>query len=309
MIENLIQLGESREHRGIVITPLFPLRDPVAAYVTLDDALGGGLRVTEVSESGSVAQLAVENPLDERVLLYDGEELVGAKQNRILNVSVLVEARSTSQIPVSCVEQGRWSRRSAAFGAARHSASPAVRREKNLALHEAPLALGRSQGAVWASVDQQARRLGVHSPTAASADTYRAHERSLVELEAAFPPEPGQCGATLAIGDTLCLDWVSRPDAFARLWPKLRRGYLLDALERLDGPAAAPGVVAAFVGSVSAAGARRQRSAGLGEDLRLDGLGVIGSGLELEGELLQLSAFTNREPAREGSIERPSRRS
>ena len=34
-------------------------------------------------------ELVVTNPLDEWVLLYDGEELVGAKQNRILNLTVL----------------------------------------------------------------------------------------------------------------------------------------------------------------------------------------------------------------------------
>ena len=39
-------------------------------------------------------ELVVENPLAERVLLYDGEELLGAKQNRILDVSVLVAAKS-----------------------------------------------------------------------------------------------------------------------------------------------------------------------------------------------------------------------
>jgi hypothetical protein len=101
VIENVIQLGEPRKHRGIVVTPLFPLRDPVAAYVTLDEALGRGLRVTEVSESGSVPELTVENPLDARVLLYDGEELVGAKQDRILNVTVLVEAGAKLPIPVA----------------------------------------------------------------------------------------------------------------------------------------------------------------------------------------------------------------
>ena len=88
MIKNLFQLGEPVEHRGIVVAPVFPLCDPVAAYVTLDEALASGLRVREVDESGSVPELVVENPLDWRVLLYDGEELVGAKQNRILNVSV-----------------------------------------------------------------------------------------------------------------------------------------------------------------------------------------------------------------------------
>ena len=99
MIQNLIQIGEPAEHRGIVVTPLFPRRDPVAAYLTLDEALKQGLRIAETSESGSVPELVVENPLAERVLLYDGEELLGAKQNRILNVSVLVEAKSSSRDP------------------------------------------------------------------------------------------------------------------------------------------------------------------------------------------------------------------
>ena len=45
-------------------------------------------------------KLLVENPLRQDVLLYDGEELVGAKQNRILNVSVLVASGSMLPIPV-----------------------------------------------------------------------------------------------------------------------------------------------------------------------------------------------------------------
>ena len=40
MLRDLAQIGEPVEHRGIVVAPLFPHRDPVAAYVTLDEALG-----------------------------------------------------------------------------------------------------------------------------------------------------------------------------------------------------------------------------------------------------------------------------
>ena len=86
-----------------------PRRDPVARYTTLDDALARGFEITETGPEGAVPELAVSNPLDEAVLLYDGEELAGAKQNRILNVSVLVAAGSKLDVPVSCVEQGRSS--------------------------------------------------------------------------------------------------------------------------------------------------------------------------------------------------------
>ena len=102
------QIGDPVEHRGIVVAPLFPLRNPVARYLTLDTGLARGLSITETGEAGDVPQLAVSNPLPDDVLLYDGAELVGAKQNRILNVSVLVGAGSTLRIPVSCTEEGRW---------------------------------------------------------------------------------------------------------------------------------------------------------------------------------------------------------
>src|SRR3989304_1707988 len=106
MIQDLFQIGEPVEHRGITVAPLFPRHDSVAGYIPLDGARAQGLRIRETSESGSVPELLVENPLSERVLLYDGEELVGAKQNRILNVSVLVEAKSKLTNPVSFVGQG-----------------------------------------------------------------------------------------------------------------------------------------------------------------------------------------------------------
>ncbi len=304
------QPGEPVEHRGIVITPLFPRHDPVAAYITLDEALPRGFHIDETSDAGSVPELVVENPTDARVLLYDGEELVGAKQDRILNVSVLVEAGAKLPIPVSCVEQGRWHRRSAAFGSADHISHSHLRRRKAQMLAARPLALGAAQGEVWNEVHEKQARMRVDSDTSASRDTFEAHRRALRALEGAFALAPGQCGAVLALGDDLCLDAVSRPDAFALLWPKLRAGYLLDALERLDGRATSVERISAFVDEVAAARATRGPSAGLGEDVRLRGAGVIGSGLALDGETIQLSAFTSDDGGERafGRIARPSHR-
>ena len=306
MLETTIQLGEPVQHRGIVIAPLFPRRTPVAAYATLEDALPLGLRIDEVSEAGVVPELAVCNPTDANVLLYDGEELLGAKQNRILNVTVLIAARSTTSIPVSCVEEGRWSLRSASFASAPHAAHPELRRRKAHRLAAEPLARGAAQSEVWDEVRAKSARMGVHSPTGAQADVFQSRETSVRELERAFPLQPGQCGTLLALGDDLCLDYVSRPEAFARLYPKLRAGYLLDALERLDAKAADGDRLTGFVDSIGAATRARQHSAGLGEDVRLRGERVVGSGLELDGELLQLCAFTSEE--RNWRIARPSRR-
>jgi hypothetical protein len=293
MINGRFQPGEARRHRGILVAPLFPRHDPVAEYLTLDEALAGGLRIREVDESGTVPELVVENPLDARVLLYDGEELVGAKQNRILNVSVLVEAHSTLKIPVSCVEQGRWARSTEHFGSGSHVSHAELRRRKAEAQAAQPLARGISQSEVWNAVHERAADLHVASPTGASSDLYRARRDELRALEDAFPAEPGQCGAILGLESGMCLDVVSRPDAFARLWPKLRAGYLLDALGQLDGKGVSPAIVPTFLGWIDSAELSRQPSAGLGDDVRLRSEHAIGSGLELDGELLQLSAFTS----------------
>jgi hypothetical protein len=80
------------------------------AYLTLDEAsCDKRFAITEVSSSGVVQELRVSNGTDGPVLLVDGEQLLGAKQNRVVNLTILVPAHATLTVPVSCVEQGRWS--------------------------------------------------------------------------------------------------------------------------------------------------------------------------------------------------------
>ena len=61
--------------------------------------------------------------------------MLGAQQNRTFDVSVLVAARAQLQVPVSCVEAGRWDggRHDESFSPAPQAAYPALRRMKNRA--------------------------------------------------------------------------------------------------------------------------------------------------------------------------------
>jgi hypothetical protein len=74
---------------------------------------------TRRRDAGAVSTLFVANPLDVNVLLYEGEELVGAKENRILDRPILVAAQSKTPVPVTCVERGRWSYRASIGGTTR----------------------------------------------------------------------------------------------------------------------------------------------------------------------------------------------
>ena len=304
--------GNASYHGGITIIPLLASEPPRAGYITLAEAITLGFQVSEVSAGGHVPQLLVQNPLDQQVLLYDGEEVIGAKQNRILEATILVAAGLSQQIPVACVEAGRWSRISDDFSASDRVSHPESRRRKSRDLESAPLAVGHAQSTVWSEIDERINERSLHSSTRALADVHEAERPNIDAIEEEFQLVENQCGAVLAIGNTLCLDYVSRPDAWEALWPKIRRGYLLDGLRYLTDEPTAPARIAAFVEAVAASPRSQRPSPGLGLDQRLHGTTVTGSGLALNGEVLQLSAYSRGTQGQRGSddrrISRPSAR-
>ena len=112
-----VRVGQPLRYKSLSVFPLFAESNRNIDYLLADEAIGEKLlTVEEVSEAGSVPDLLVENKGNTRVLFIEGEELIGAKQNRILNTSILVAAKSKARIPVSCVEQGRWRYKSKFFG-------------------------------------------------------------------------------------------------------------------------------------------------------------------------------------------------
>lgn len=73
--------------------------DGTFQYRTLGEGLASGdVSITEVSKAGSVPELMATNRGKLPVLLLDGEELVGAKQNRVLNTSILLRELSETRV-------------------------------------------------------------------------------------------------------------------------------------------------------------------------------------------------------------------
>lgn len=274
------ELGEPRTFGALTLIPLYPPAPPRLEYVGLDEAVARGLEVAEVGAEGVVGLLAVANPLPEHVLLYEGEELVGAKQNRILGQTVLAGARSTLKIPATCVERGRWSHRTPQFAPAPRAAYPSLRRAQR-----------DGQGAAWADVAAKSHRLRASSPTEAAEVMYAQHGPSLEEHVQALPRLDGQSGVVVGIGGRIaCLDYVSRSDVFAGLYLKLLRGYALDAIEAPRARPLSRTAVGRFLGEIELAERTRRPAAGLGEEGELAGY-VVGRELSVEGEVVALSAF------------------
>jgi ARG/rhodanese/phosphatase superfamily protein len=272
-------VGDPKHFGALTVLPLTAHVPPRIEYVGLDEALARGAVVRELSEAGSVEALVFENKLGEAVLLYEGEELVGAKQNRIVQRTALIPPKTVTALPVHCVEQGRWAYRTRIFSAAPRAATPEVRRAKG------------SQGLVWQAVAEKNARLDVHAPTGSAEAAYDVFGGTIDEYLAALPRVDGQCGVIAAIGGRVaCLDYVGRADVFAGLHAKLLRGYALDALEHRAAKPVRREAVDGFLRDVAAAQRRLAPAIGLGSESRFSGP-VLGIELAAHGEVVALTAF------------------
>ena len=97
-----VEFGKEQQFRNLTVCPLLrPGTQAEPEYLLLEEAIASGAaRVTEVNGGGSVLEVRLENRVEPRVLLLDGEELVGAKQNRVLNLTFLAARKQATAIPV-----------------------------------------------------------------------------------------------------------------------------------------------------------------------------------------------------------------
>ena len=237
-----LAIGEPQRHRNMSVFPLSTSIDGGPDYTTLKDALEKALLgVTEVSSGGSVPELKVINTADIAVLLLDGEELAGAKQNRVLNTTILVKEKSETVIPVSCTEQGRWSYVSKSFRDSDTVMSPRLRVEKAKTVSTSLSSTGQyrsDQGTVWRSINEMAAKAGTVSETGAMKDTFVQKTAELEEYIKAFPYVRSQKGLLVFIaGEAVGFDFVSREKAFELLHPKLIKSYAMEAVleDKKDG--------------------------------------------------------------------------
>ena len=231
-----IRVGEPIRHKALAVFPLFSPAGGGVEYLLSDEAItAGSVDVEEVSESGSVPNLLVTNQSDSKVLFLEGEELKGAKQNRVLNTSVLVAAHSKTTIPVSCVEQGRWRYHSRQFVSGESHSSSKLRHHLKRSVSES-LKAGRGhtsdQMAVWGEVSRQMSSLSSSSETGAMADTYESYRERVMEFRDRLKYVEGATGVAIAVGkQVVALDLFDKPSTCRKVWDRLLTGVVMDALE------------------------------------------------------------------------------
>ena len=332
-----LRVGPPITHENLTLFPVTDGHSQALTYLLLEEAMATGkFQVTELGV-GTVPELRLVNRTGRMVFLMDGEALVGAKQNRTLNTSILAAAKSNFDIPVSCVEQGRWTfaSREMRRGSITY---PILRKIKHGSVYESLRFSGSyrsDQGSIWKSVRGKLASMKVGSATAYMEEVYSAHETSIADFTGNLVYPAGACGVIAAIeGRIICADLFDSASTLEKLWSRLVSSYAMDALETswvrrhasaeasaepTEESAAADGADPPAVTEQQAAELLRIPedaeiesfpSPGLGENVRFRHPRCSGHALIYEDQAVHAALFgpEERPAAPRGPIRRPSQR-
>jgi len=309
------KLEKIQEHKNMAVFPILCALDHSPKYHTLKEALEKQvLVITEIDQGGSVPELKVINKGEIQVLLLDGEELAGAKQNRVLNTTILLKKNSETIIPVSCTEQGRWSYVSDKFSESGTVMSPSIRgmKAKTVARSlESSETYHSDQGMVWEAIDDLSHEAEVVSETGAMHDVYKARDKDINSYLEAFECLEGQKGILVFIdGEVVGFDFLSLSGAFNVIFGKLVKSYAIEAA--LKGEAgkkkAEKKRAEGFLQEAAGAGEKKYESTGQGWDYRFEGKKVVGSALVYNKKVIHTAFFRVSKSEKVGDMSSAARR-
>jgi hypothetical protein len=180
-----VGFGEFQTYKELTIVPIVSKISYDFKYLTLKQAFENkAIIIQEVNDSGIVSKLKVVNKSGLPVLLLSGEELSGAKQNRIINTTILLKEHSETIIPVSCTEQGRWNYETEEFSESGHISFHKLRSSTQASVSESLQDSGSfdsDQMNVWSQVRDIEQKMECHSPTSAMKDVIDGKKESIDE--------------------------------------------------------------------------------------------------------------------------------
>lgn len=218
----------------------------VGKYMTLQDAIAKKkVKITENSNSGEVNSLAIENISNDTIIVITGDVVKGGKQDRIINLDLLLNPKSGKKdLPVYCVESGRWSSgggNSRSYGFTTNSnAAPA---QFNGYYNKGSMSLRKvvekekDQGKVWEKVDQ----INSSNKTTTSTKTYTALTNSadftqklnkyLAFFKTKFTTDATVIGVIVVSGNkVLGCDMFATHDLFVQQYESLLHSYATEAI-------------------------------------------------------------------------------
>lgn len=220
----------SFQNKGVIsVVEFATIRANTIEYISGSYAIKQNfIEVKEISQTGSVNNLIIHNNSDKYIFFSDGDILSGAKQNRILNSSVFIAPNMTKNIPVSCVEQGRWRHISPNFLSTDYNAPINIRAKKSYQV-EKSLEKGTghfaNQGEIWSDVKVCCRINTVNSLTSNLSDVFEKNKIIFEDSIKDIKPSEKANGIAVFINRNLVeVEVFNRRDIYFEYFSKILKG-------------------------------------------------------------------------------------
>ncbi len=261
--------------------------------------------VKEIDEAGSVNDLLVINYSEYYVFFMDGDVLKGAKQNRVLNASVLLRPNSKTVLPVSCVEAGRWRYSTSKFGVEEDYVAPAFMRSSKSKMVNRSLDADSSfkteQTEIWNDVREFSMCFKVASRTSNLSDVFYDKENDVNSTIKDFKVNDKANGlAVFYKGSLLGVDVFNRKDVYSEYFTKILNGAAMEAQylkkrEKYIDEDSVRGEVLKFMKRCDEAKKREYKGVAEGTDKRFEMDEYSGFELEFEGNLVHMGVNYGRD--------------
>jgi hypothetical protein len=228
-----MHVGRGIRYGNLTWFPVFtdaPVTD--RKYATKFDAKDVKLAEHDQAVVGSVK---IQNDTAQKVVLFEGTLLEGGWQHRALTRTVMVGANGVTELPVVCVEQGRWGGTHAQYIGNRQA--PAKVRAAMRGMAKAGNLINQAaadQHRVWDEVANYAMINNAQNGTQSFVQVREQLETELAKL-ATEKVEPlyGQRGVIVSIGGyPVSLELFDHPDTLAERLQGILDGYQVDALAK-----------------------------------------------------------------------------
>jgi hypothetical protein len=201
-------------------------RSAIAFMPGAPEMKSGGLVISESTGEGVVGQLIAMNHTKNYLLLTDADILVGAKQNRVVNYSLLLAPYSKTTLDVSCIERLRWHYVSDKFDAPKTVAEHMLRKEKtkSLSLKFQPGSFQpHTQSVVWSHIHDNLEENKCFSETESYADLIDHRMKKIVNKIPACEPENECNGIAVVLNHkVISADVFGNEEVYRYYFPLMR---------------------------------------------------------------------------------------
>lgn len=260
----------------------------------------GLVEISEINEGGNVGEVKVINKAVTPLLLLDGEEIIGSKQNRIVNTTIIIPAKSEKNIPVSCTEAGRWKYNTTKFHYSNHMATSRVRRDKLNSVSNSlrtSKSFRSNQSEVWKNIEKTERDLRLNNQTSALHDSYTKKSSDIDKYKKSFRLHDNQNGLIVYInGKLVGFEIIYNSGRYKEYHNKLIESYILDAITKQNEEYTNVDFNKDnFTNIIKELKYEKFDSVGLGYDYRLENDDLTGSAMVYENNLINASFFNKIE--------------